>query len=242
MIYQPDRIHSSWKPFFDDKRVNQISEIEKSIGEDDYNPEPEKVLRFASTDLNKLKVIILGQDPYPQKGVPSGRSFEVQGLNSWNDKFKQTSLRNILRNIYKSYTGELKSMTEIRDKIKSGEFKIFPPNQIFDYWESQGVLMLNTYLTCKVGVPGSHRKFWDKFGKSLLKYIVDTNGNISWFLWGNEAKSNMDILKDQNMYISNHPMMSNPKNESDFINCKCFEDTIKTLDIDWIGQKVDFKL
>lgn len=236
MIYNPDMIHSSWSSFFNNDIIEELQNIEKLIG-DDYNPDKDKVLRFARIDLNKVKVIILGQDPYPQKGVPSGRSFEVLGLNSWTDKFKQSSLRNILRNLYKSYTGELKTITEIRTLIKKGEFKILPPNELFDYWESQGVLMLNTYLTCKAGEPGSHRKYWAKFSKDLLKYIVKTNSDITWFLWGSEAKANIDILGDQKMYTSNHPMMSNPENEADFINCKCFEETINTLGIDWIGQK-----
>lgn len=235
MIYKKEFIHSSWSDFFDQNIVEELNKIEELIG-DDYNPDSDKVIRFAHTDLNKIKVIILGQDPYPQKGVPSGRSFEVQNLNSWSEKFKQTSLRNILRNIYKSYTGELKNLTDIRTEIEEGNFKILPPNEIFDYWENQGVLMLNTYLTCKVGEPGSHRKYWDKFSKELLKYIVNTNGNITWFLWGSEAKANINILKDQKMYTSNHPMMSNPSNETDFINCKCFEESITKLNIDWIGN------
>lgn len=235
MIYKEEFIHSSWSNFFNQNIIEELNKIEGLIG-DDYNPTSDKVIRFARTDLDKVKVIILGQDPYPQKGVPSGRSFEVQNLNSWSEKFKQTSLRNILRNIYKSYTGELKNLSDIRTEIEEGKFKILPPNEIFDYWESQGVLMLNTYLTCKSGEPGSHRKYWDKFSKELLKYIVDTNGNITWFLWGSEAKANIDILKDQKMYTSNHPMMSNPSNESDFINCKCFEDSITTLNIDWVGK------
>lgn len=235
MIYKEEFIHSSWSNFFNQNIIEELNKIEGLIG-DDYNPTPDKVIRFAHTNLDKVKVIILGQDPYPQKGIPSGRSFEVQNLNSWAEKFKQTSLRNILRNIYKSYTGELKNLIDIRTEIEKGKFKILPPNEIFDYWESQGVLMLNTYLTCKIGEPGSHRKYWDKFSKELLKYIVDTNGNITWFLWGNEAKANIDILKDQKMYTSNHPMMSNPSNQSDFINCKCFEDSITTLNIDWIGK------
>lgn len=235
MIYKKEFIHSSWSDFFNQNIVEELNKIEELIG-DDYNPDSDKVIRFAHTDLNKIKVIILGQDPYPQKGVPSGRSFEVQNLNSWSEKFKQTSLRNILRNIYKSYTGELKNLTDIRTEIEEGKFKILPPNEIFDYWENQGVLMLNTYLTCKVGEPGSHRKYWDKFSKELLKYIVNTNGNITWFLWGSEAKANINILKDQKMYTSNHPMMSNPSNETDFINCKCFEESITKLNIDWIGN------
>lgn len=237
MIYNKENVHNSWDNFFNESRIDQLNEIESLIG-DDFNPDADKVLRFARTDLNNLKVIILGQDPYPQKGVPSGRSFEVQGLNSWTDKFKQSSLRNILRNLYKSYNGELKTVTEIRDLIKKGEFKILPPNKIFDYWENQGVLMLNTYLTCKAGEPGSHRKYWDKFSKDLLKYIVQTNSNITWFLWGSEAKANMNILKTQKLYTSNHPMMSKPENPEDFINCKCFEQTAKDLEIDWLGSEV----
>ncbi len=236
MLYNKNNIHNSWDTFFDTNIIEELNKIEELIG-DDYNPEQDKVLRFATTDLNNIKVIILGQDPYPQKGVATGRSFEVNGLNSWTDKFKQTSLRNILRNIYRSYNGELKTITEIRTLITKGQFNILPPNEIFSYWESQGVLMLNTFLTCKANEPGSHRKYWDKFSKQLLKYIVATNPNITWFLWGSDAKSNINILNASKMYLSNHPMMSNPDNPDDFINCKCFEDTIKSLGIDWIGEK-----
>ncbi len=90
MMFYSDKLHDSWLPFFTDDIINRINHIESVIG-DDFNPAPNQVLRFATTDFSKIKVIVLGQDPYPQKGVPTGRSFEVSNLLSWCDKFKQTS-------------------------------------------------------------------------------------------------------------------------------------------------------
>ena len=57
-------------------------------------------LRFTNRDLSTVKVLILGQDPYPQSGVATGRAFEVGTLHSWFDNFRNTSLKNIVRAIY----------------------------------------------------------------------------------------------------------------------------------------------
>lgn len=230
-----DIMHDSWKPFFNDEIMDKLNEIESKIG-DDYNPKPGQVLRFSAVNLHKLKVIILGQDPYPQKGVATGRSFEVGGLNSWLDTFRQTSLRNILRSLYKCRTGKLETLSEIREEISAGGFAILPPCKIFDYWEEQGVLMLNTFLTCKTGKPGSHKKLWAPVTDRLIKYISDNNNSAVWFLWGSQARAYAGIIGDRKLYMSNHPMIANPKNPEDFLNNLCFEETSKALGIDWIGN------
>lgn len=236
-IYLPTTIHPSWSPFFTESIISAINDLEEKIG-DNYNPSPCQVLRFSTTDLSKIKIVILGQDPYPQKGVPTGRSFEVQGLTSWLDKFRQSSLRNILRNLYYSYTQELKVLNDIRDEIKNGTFYILPPNRIFDHWESQGVLMLNTSLTCKVGEPGSHQKLWAPITDKLIQFISEYNENACWFLWGKEAQTYKPLIGPRIIYSSNHPMIANPKNPGDFLNNRCFSDTAERLHIDWLGNKI----
>lgn len=230
-----DRIHDSWRPFFRDDILERLHIIESKIG-GDYNPKPHQVLRFASGNLQKVKAVILGQDPYPQRGVSTGRAFEVGGLNSWQEPFKQSSLRNILRSLYKSRTGKTKTINEIRAEIADGTFAILPPSEIFSHWENQGVLMLNTYLTCAVGKSGSHKALWLPVTDALLRYIAEQNPRAVWFLWGNHAKAYAGIIGGRKLYQSNHPMMADPKNPADFLNNPCFAETATGLGIDWIGD------
>lgn len=230
-------VHKSWFPFFSEQRTRQIQDIEDCIG-DNINPEPKNVFRFARMDLNKIKCCILGQDPYPsfpKNGVyiATGRSFEVGTLKSWTDNFAQHSLKNMIRLIYKAYNGELIEYEDIKKKITNGEFNILPPRQWFDNMEDQGVLFLNTYLTCEKGNPNSHREIWKDFNKDLIEYISASNPNITWFLWGGEAQKNEVYIKSGRIYKSNHPRLYDTTSSQAFLNSPCFKDT-KDL-IDWRG-------
>src|SRR6056297_1193057 len=138
MKLMPENHHSSWKNFLN-KNKKLILEIEDKIG-DNINPEPGNVLRFLNQDLSKIKIIILGQDPYPEKGRATGRAFEVGDLNSWNEKFRQVSLKNIVRSIHKTYNGyteyqDIKKFSQIQKEIKKRRFKILSPNKLFKCWE-----------------------------------------------------------------------------------------------------------
>jgi len=85
----------------------------------------------------------LGQDPYPQTGVATGRAFEVGTLKSWNQPFKNISLKNILRALYKAYSGQIIKFSQLKEKFDN-EFSVLPPGKLFEHWEKQGVLLLNT--------------------------------------------------------------------------------------------------
>lgn len=236
-ILNLSRVHSSWLPFFSEDRVKQIREIESCIG-NNINPAANNVLRFTSLDLSKIKCCILGQDPYPsppKEGiyVATGRSFEVGTLRFWTDSFAQHSLKNIIRLIYKAYYSELIGYEEIKKKIKIGEFRIMYPREWFDNLEQQGVLFLNTYLTCEMGKANSHRDIWKDFSKDLIEYISTTNPNIAWFLWGGEAQKNEKYIKNGKIYKSNHPRLYDTKSPHAFLNSTCFEDT-KDF-IEWRG-------
>jgi uracil-DNA glycosylase len=233
----PNYIHNSWNDFLSKEIIENIKNIENEIENIDFTPKSENILRFLKNDLQSIKIIILGQDPYPEKGRATGRSFEVGDLNSWQDKFKQISLKNIIRLIHKSYKNienysDIKSYTNIKKDIVSGEFKILQPDEIFKSWENQGVLLLNKSLTCEVGKPGSHRNLWNDFSKELISYISSKN-NIHWFLWGNDAISNEKYIQNGTLHKSKHPMMCSEKYENDFLKSMCF---IKTKNlINWLG-------
>ncbi len=230
--------HPSWSEFLNKGTIATLEEIDKKIG-DNINPEPENVLRFLQNDLKSIKVVILGQDPYPEKGRATGRAFEVGDLHDWNAKFRQVSLKNIIRLIHKNYNNiedynEIKKISTIQGEISSGQFKILEPDQIFKSWERQGVLLLNTYLSVEPGKPGSHIDIWETFSISLLKYISSTNKNISWFLWGKQAEDKAQYILSGKKYISRHPMMCSEKYEDDFLKSNCFKDTMNQ--INWLGN------
>ena len=226
--------HQSWALFID-KYTEELEKIDKLIDGDDYNPLPENVLRFLFTPVDEIKVVILGQDTYPQKGVATGRSFEVGGLKDWTVWYRQVSLKHIVQNIYGCYTGEspYTNYTEIQKKIKSGEFKILPPNQIFDSWNEQGVLCLNAALTCRVGEPGSHSEYWAKFTEGLIDFISENNQDVKWFLWGSKAKEFQPLIKNGKIYASRHPMMCSEEYYNDFLKNPCFKETMDI--INWLG-------
>ncbi|HQK52977.1 MAG TPA: uracil-DNA glycosylase [Sedimentibacter sp.] len=234
----PIDAHPSWNNFLTDSIILELETIERKIG-NNINPAPENVLRFMICNLYDIKVVILGQDPYPETGRATGRAFEVGDLTSWNQKFRQVSLKNIIRLIYKNYNGiseysDIKKFSEIQKEIKEGKFSILPPHKIFKSWEKQGVLLLNTYLSVEAGITGSHISIWQKFSEELLKFISEENRNISWFLWGRMAEEKKQFIKYGKYYISRHPMMCSELYEDDFLRSDCFKDTMDI--INWKGN------
>jgi uracil-DNA glycosylase len=232
------KIHNTWSNFTSRADIKtELERIQTAIGEN-YTPVAGKVLRFLETDLSKVKVIILGQDPYPQKGAATGRAFEVGTLKSWDEKFKQSSLRNILRAIYVAYNESdsqndaAPTLTDVRAKMSSGNFKILPPDEFFGSLEKQGVLFLNTTFTCETGNAGSHIKIWENFSECLLSYISRENKRAVWFLWGKNAHC-YEKYALGGCYKCNHPMLAGGKGENDFLKCKCFYETKDT--INWKG-------
>lgn len=237
-LHSLSHIDKSWDEFLNSETIDLIKDIESKIlsTNNEFTPKAEKVLRFLEIPLHKVKVIILGQDPYPQRGVATGRAFEVGTLNSWFDKFSNISLKNIVKAIYHAYYDEYLKYSEIKGKMDT-TFNIKPPYEIFSSWEKQGVLLLNTSFTCEVGKSNSHEKIWNKFTQKLLRYIAESYPEITWFLWGNNAKSvvsNIDISKK---IESMHPMMcyNKPGRDDDFLFGKtnAFKETKDR--VNWLG-------
>lgn len=233
-----DFIDNTWNDFLTIELINDLKIIEKEIvnNEIEFTPKLNNVLRFFTKSLQQVKIVILGQDPYPQKGVATGRAFEVGPLKSWNDKFSNISLKNIIRAIYFAQNNEYLKYSEIKSKI-GNEFKLKEPNKLFVEWEKQGVLLLNTAFTCKVGVSNSHEKYWSNFTNLLLRFIAQSNENIIWFLWGNNAKAIVSEINIKNKIESMHPMMcyKKPGRDDDFLFGKvnCFKET-KNI-INWLA-------
>jgi len=235
-------VHQSWNNFLSEEIVEELQKIESSVinTSTEFTPPIPRILHFMTNNLDSAKVVIIGQDPYPQTGVATGRAFEVGTLNSWDATFRNVSLKNIIRSVYSAYQGEYITYNVIKEKIKGNlfdsSFSLIPPNKLFKSWEKQGVLLLNTSFTCEIGKPGSHSKLWSNFTTALLSYINSRNPDIIWFLWGNHAKNITSHLELKNMFASNHPMICKD-GDSDFLfgNVNMFAKT-KNM-INWKGEQ-----
>jgi len=229
-------VHPDWGPFWSIWRDRAIKALSLAAA-DDSTPPVGAALRFLTRPCRSISVIILGQDPYPSRGVATGRAFEAGNLRDWNEPFRQSSLKNIVRAVYRCYTGKTASFAEIR-KMDQGDFPLLPPYRLFQSWEEQGVLLLNASLTCRVGCPGSHRALWRPFTEALVAFLDQTRGGaLCWFLWGGDAASYGPLIRRGKIYRCRHPMMCGLDSPDDFLRCPCFAETADRIDWRGLEQK-----
>lgn len=231
-------IHPSWESFFQQPIIQkELNNIFSVLDHTDYFPSKENIFRFAQTDRSNVKVILVGMEPYPSTyekdgkifPVATGRSFEIANVDDWKQKFKQSSLRNILKTIYYNETGMILPLDSIRKLIQNGNFPILPPHDWFSNLEDQGVLFLNASLTVKPYVVKSHTALWEVFMKELVKEL-DQEG-ITWLLWGKDAQNRiLPELKHSQAILSCHPRLA------EFV----FENCFANIPLDWKGGvKID---
>lgn len=224
---------NNWN-FLNEERIKELESIYEKVG-DNIFPTGDKVLRFLKTDYKSLKYVIVGMEPYPTatkingEMVPeaTGRSFEVASISSWCDKFRQSSLRNILKSIIYANTGEVVSMKKARALISSGELPMLPPHEWFDDLEKQGVLFLNASLTVEPNNVGSHERLWDKFMTELICHIDKVDG-VRWLLWGQVAQNRvLPHIDKSKASLARHPRLA------EFIDDNCFKENNA---VNWFGK------
>ncbi|MFL1707399.1 uracil-DNA glycosylase [Campylobacter sp. MOP7] len=133
---------------------------------------------FNLTPFDKVKVVILGQDPYHGAGQAMGLSFSVP-----NGVRVPPSLVNIYKEIY--------------DDLGISE----PNSGDLTYWAKQGVLLLNATLTVGAGQANSHANFgWQEFTDAAIRVVSDKKENVVFMLWGNPAKAKMPLI-DANKHL-----------------------------------------
>jgi len=149
-------------------------------------PEKQNIFRaFKLCPLDKLKVVIIGMDPYPTEGNANGLAFAYKG------------------------NGNIpKSLQNIHKELENDAYKGL--NLTFDYtlesWAKQGILLINTALTVEEGKPGSHSNLWKNFTKNLFEKLAETKAGIVYVCWGNHAKRFIPIFKEYNLVIQSvHP-------------------------------------
>jgi len=191
----PIQIDISWENCFKNLKL-EIEEIEEYLDKaNSITPEKDDIFKVFGKPMGDIKVIILGQDPYYQKGIATGRAFEVKDYKNWCQPINNTSLINIVKELYSQNGGEKLSIEEIRNEIKLKRFDIASPDNIFNIWENNGVFLLNTSLTCEIDNPNSHKVFWQCFTKKIIKEIAFHNKIAFWLLWGDEAQKYRKLIE-----------------------------------------------
>jgi uracil-DNA glycosylase len=149
-----------------------------------YLPSGVNVLRAFTRPLADVRVLIVGQDPYPTPGHPIGLSFAV-------DRHVRPIPRS-LQNIYK----------ELQDDLGI----VPPPHGDLSAWADQGVMLLNRVLTVKPGASGSHRgKGWEAITATAIHALVERGGPMVAILWGRDAISLEPMLGSIPVVKSVHP-------------------------------------
>lgn len=184
------------KPYHKDL-IHKVSEDEKTYTI--YPKLEDRYKAFELTDVDDIKVVILGQDPYIKEGEAMGLSFSVP-----NGVKIPPSLKNIFKEI---------ENTTCCDKKTSGDIT---------YLAEQGVFLLNTTLTVRKGSSNSHKNFgYKEFSNNVIKYLNEIDNPIVFMLWGNYAKEKAVFLNNEKHLVLEafHP---SPLAQNKFLGCNHF--------------------
>ena len=185
-----------------------------------YTVYPKKEHIFAAinkTEFEKVKIVIIGQDPYHGKNQANGIAFSV------NDNITNPpSLKNILKELADDLNKDTKHVNLVD-------------------WANQGVLLLNSILTVRESFPGSHKnKGWEIFTDFLIESLVNERKNLIFIIWGAQAKKKITSINLSNHYILESPHPSPLSSYRGFFGCKHFSKANKILrnlnkkEIKWI--------
>lgn len=217
-------VSDEWLNILDNDLLDDVLLHLKNIK--NITPPQDKIFEFARlTDLSNLKVVIIGQDPYPKAGDAHGLAFSCL-----------TNVPRSLENVYKCllYHKLIPSMPSTGD---------------LSYWASQGVLLLNCALTTIVGQPNSHASIWEEYTNKLLTDISMWQSNhnntnhtdhpLIFMLWGNFAKNKASYLDTSSIIMEwSHPSPMAQSYKS-FIECDHFTEANTILGPDFIDWNTE---
>lgn len=201
------KIEASWKeilknefskPYF--QQIPLHLKTEKSQGKTIYPPGSLIFNAFNLTPFDKIKVVILGQDPYHGPGQAHGLCFSVQ-----NGVPPPPSLLNIFKEL----------QTDIGIEI--------PSHGNLTHWAEQGVFLLNASLSVRAGEPMSHAKIgWASFTDTVIKTISDKKKNVVFLLWGKFAQEKRVLIDETKHCILRSVHPSPLSAYGGFFGCKHF--------------------
>ena len=203
------------RPYF--QQVVTFLKIERAQGKTIYPPGSLIFNAFNKTPYDKVKVVIIGQDPYHGDGQAHGLSFSVQpGVKPPPS----------LVNIYKEL------QTDIGMPI--------PTSGNLDHWAEQGVLLLNAALTVRANEPASHAKIgWADFTNAVISKLSDDKSGVIFLLWGRFAHEKQPLIDETRHFVLKAAHPSPFSADKGFFGCKHFSKTNELLSrqgldpIDW---------
>ncbi len=185
-------------------------------------PESDRIFAAFERPMSDVRVLIVGQDPYPTPGHSIGLAFAVApGLQP---------IPRSLKNIYRELHDDLGIAPPVHGDLTA--------------WADRGVMLLNRVLTVRAGETGSHRrKGWEEFTEEAIRALVQRGGPLVAILWGNDARALAPMLGDVPHIESAHP---SPLSASrGFFGSKPFSRANAALEIqgsaaiDWRLEAVD---
>jgi len=204
------KIEASWKdvlrdefckPYF--QQIVEFLKTEKAQGKIIYPPGSLIFNAFNTTPFDKVKVVLIGQDPYHGPGQAHGLCFSVQN---------GIALPPSLQNIYK----------ELHDDIGIP----IPKTGNLTHWAEQGVFLLNASLTVRAADPMSHSKIgWATFTDAVIKIISSQKKNIVFLLWGKFAQDKQGLIDATKHYVLKAAHPSPLSASSGFFGCRHFSKT-----------------
>ena len=206
------------KPYF--LEIVTFLKIEKNAGKIIYPPGALLFNAFNQTPFNKVKVVIIGQDPYHNPGQAHGLSFSVP-----NGIKPPPSLVNIYKEIQKDLG--------IAMPVSYGNLT---------RWAEQGVLLLNAILTVRANEPASHAKIgWMNFTDSVITKISDEKKGVIFLLWGKFAQEKQLLIDETKHFVLKAAHPSPFSADKGFFGCKHFSKTNDLLTNQGLTP-VDWKL
>ncbi|NOQ72179.1 MAG: uracil-DNA glycosylase [Crocinitomix sp.] len=208
------KFEASWKTAlgstFEQPYFKQLVEhVAVAYNSNDVWPRERDVFKaFDHCPINKIKVVILGQDPYPTPGHAHGLCFSVP------ESVKP--LAKSLKNIFKEIQSDLKIET--------------PEHGNLERWATQGVFLLNTVLTVNAYSPNSHKKFgWETFTEKVIETISEQQDGVVFLLWGAQAQQKAKLIDSSKHHILTAPHPSPLSAYRGFFGCKHFSKTNELL-------------
>jgi len=204
-----ENVHESWKEIFDQYNIDLDTIYERDTI---VYPEKEDIFRIFKMSVNKIKVVILAQDPYHSVGTADGIAFS-----------SRNSIPPSLRNIFK----------EIKIEFPKREYN-FDHGDLSKWVENENIFLLNCSLTVEKSNAGSDMKIWKEFTDDIIKFISEKNTHCVFLLLGNFAKEKSSLIKNKNNIITAvHPSPFSANNG--FFNSNVFKNIEKKLNtkINW---------
>lgn len=198
--------------------TDEINTILETAYSEDATPNREDVFRaFEMVSPEDVKVVIIGQDPYPTPGDADGLSFSTRATKT------PRSLQNMF-------------------KIIKEDFGIENSSPDLTKWAEQGILLMNKHLTCRKSDANSHQHLgWDKLTNELIQQLDQRFSNIVFVAWGGSAQKIAESVTQNIVLTSSHPSpLSANRGKEPFMKSHIFKRINDTL-IDLEREPIDWR-